>query len=277
MLLVSLIGHYERTAQHLAGRDGLGSYPALDGPFLLRLRARSAWSLLRSVLAVAYHAWTRPQPLLGIPRSNSRAIRLLTALFPRLRVFSYSDGLGDTAHDFYLEGDARYVGHVGFAHLSPRPLIHTIALKEAIEPWVHWITYDPAAPRLLIVKRPKEVNLDASRLARLHARAIAALARSGEVVLSGTIEGLEHAATGRLRQIGPLMALDRPLAISCVAGLPSTAFLTLATRLPRERLRILRLACRHRHPEAQRRNLVMRQALEGCFEAMGGAPSVPPP
>jgi hypothetical protein len=269
VLLVSLVGHYERTAEHLASRDGLGSYPAVDGPALLRIRARSVGSLLRGLMAVGRHLLTRPQPLLGIPRSNSRAVRLLTACFPQARVFSYSDGLGDVAHDFYLQRSARYVGHVGFALLSPQPLIHTIALEQCIEPWSRFVTYRPDAPLLLIVKQPKEVNLRPSVLATLHRRALAALAKRGEVVLSGTIEGLDRTD----RQIGPLALLDRPLAVSGVIGLPSTAFLTLAARLPANRLRILRLPCARRHPEAQRRQVLMRQTLTRCVDAMRASAS----
>ncbi|RYD50057.1 MAG: hypothetical protein EOP83_24475, partial [Verrucomicrobiaceae bacterium] len=86
--------------------------------------------------------------LVGIPRSNSRAIRLLAALFFRARYFTYSDGLGDSIHRFFMEEAPNYVGHVGFASLSTQPLIHEIPLAECLEPWGERIQFDDTAPVL---------------------------------------------------------------------------------------------------------------------------------
>jgi hypothetical protein len=272
VLLVSLIGHYERTAQHLAGATGLASYAAVEGPTLLRVQARDVWSLVRGAAALLWHVWSRRAPMIGVPRSNSRALRLLLSLAPRTPVFSYSDGLGDAVHRFHLEGRPRYVGHVGFALLSPPPLIHTIALRECVEPWGDWIRYDPTAPCLVIVKRPKEVTLPIDYLVQVHSRLIGALRRRGEIVLSGAIDGLE--VIDGARQIGPLSRLAAPLAISGAVGLPSTAFATLATRLPSHRLHVVKLGCRQRWPEAARRNRLMIEALERCLPAL--APGASP-
>jgi hypothetical protein len=288
VLLVSLIGHYEQTAQHLAGagQGGLGTYAAVERLEVVRVRARSLASMLHGAFVVARHAWTHRGAMIGVPRSNSRALRLLLALAPRTPVFSYSDGLGDSVHRFHREGDPGYIGHVGFASISPPPLIHAIPLQECIEPWGRWIRHDPAAPVLVIVKRPKEVELPSDYLAQVHARLIRQLRPRG-VVLSGTIEGLHRHVGADVPQLGPLAHLSAPLALSAAVGLPSTALLTLATRLPANTLHVVRLGCSRRWPEAARRNRLMIDALQRCLpvlaepvppgERTGAAPPEPPP
>jgi hypothetical protein len=244
----------------------LRSYASVEGPTLLRVHARSVRSLVGAALSLLRHAWCRRTPMIGVPRSNSRAVRLLAAIAPRVPVFSYSDGLGDNAHRFCLEGDPRYVGHVGFALLSPPPLIHVIPLAHCIESWGDWIRYDPKAPVLLIVKRPKEVFLPPSYLVQLHTRLFTALRRRGEVVLSGSIDGMDF--VDGARQIGPLSHVQAPLAISGAVGLPSTAFVTLATCLPVKRLHVVRLGCNQHWPEAVRRNRLMIEALDRCLPVL---------
>jgi hypothetical protein len=266
VLLVSLVGHYEKTALHLAGAEGLGSYASVDGPVLVRVRARNVASLLRAAVLMLRHCWLRNAPMIGVPRSNSRALRMLVALARRVPLFSYSDGLGDTAHRFVLGEDTRYVGHVGFSLLSPPPLIHTIPLTESREPWGDCIRHDPAAPVLVIVKRPKEVDLQANHLARLYDRIIKTLRLRHDVVLSGIVDGLS--AGEGLRQVGPLSRLTSPLAISGAVGLPSTAFLTLATCVPLQQLHVIKLGCRRSSPEAVRRNRLMLEGLARCLPTL---------
>ncbi len=210
---------------------------------------------------------TRPSLLVGIPRSNSRAIRLLTSLFP-VRYFTYSDGLGDSIHRFYMEGARNYVGHVGFPSMSQQPLIHEIPLSECLEPWGERIEFNDAAPVLVIVKTPKETPFDEAQVARLYARTIRRIARHRPVLLSGDMLGMQLPTSLDVRSLGPLMNLLGRLPISGAVGLPSTAFLTLATKLPAERMRIMQLGCASRHPDAHRRIRSMKLTLEICISEL---------
>ncbi len=268
VLVVSLIGHYERIAQYLFRDDALRQYPGVSSMVSLRVKPRGPWSLLRACAVMARHVLARPALLVGIPRSNSRAVRLLTSLFFSVRYFTYSDGLGDSIHRFYMEGARNYVGHVGFPSLSTQPLIHEIPLTECIEPWGDRIEFDDSAPVLVIVKTPKETTFDAEHVTRLYARTIEALARHRPVLLSGGLPGLEFPPSLDVRTLGPLMKLPGRLPISGAVGLPSTAFLTLVTKLPSERLRIMRLGCARRHPDADRRIRSMKQTLERCMHQL---------
>lgn len=211
---------------------------------------------------------TQPGLLIGIPRSNSRAIRMLVAVFFRARYFTYSDGLGDSIHRFFMEEAPNYVGHVGFASLSTQPLIHEIPLTECIEPWGDRIEFDDSAPVLVIVKTPKETSFDVQHLTRLYARTITTIARHRPVLLSGGLPGLNLPASLDVRLLGPLMNLTHTLPISAAVGLPSTAFLTLSMRLPVERLRIMRLCCERSHPDANTRIKLMKQTLERCLKQL---------
>lgn len=274
--MVSLIGHYERIAQYLFRADALPQYPGVTSMVSLRVKARSPWSLMRACWVMAWHLLTQPKLLVGIPRSNSRAIRLLAALFFPARYFTYSDGLGDSIHRFFMEEASNYVGHVGFPSLSTQPLIHKIPLAECVEPWGDRIQFNNSAPVLVIVKMPKEATFNAKHLTRLYARTITSIARHRPVLLSGGMPGLDLPATLDVRMLGPLMKLNDTLPISAVVGLPSTAFLTLTTKVPVERLRIMRLCCARRHPEANRRIDSMKQTLERCMKELiltGDAPS----
>jgi hypothetical protein len=209
-----------------------------------------------------------PYLLVGIPRSNSRAIQLLTLLFFPVRYFTYSDGLGDSIHRFYMDGARNYVGHVGFPSLSRQSLIHEIPLLECIEPWGERIEFDDAGPVLVIVKTPKETTFDKAHVARLYARTISRIARHRPVLLSGEMSGIELPASLDVRSLGPLMKLLGNLQISGAVGLPSTAFLTLATKLPPERIRIMRLGCASHHPDADKQIRLMKQTLEGCISKL---------
>lgn len=222
------------------------------------------------------HLLTQPRILVGIPRSNSRAIRLLVALFFRVRYFTYSDGLGDSIHRFFLENASNYVGHVGFPSLSSQTLIHEIPLTECIEPWRSRIRFDDQAPVLVIVKTPKETTFDVRHLARLYARTITAIARHRPVLVSGRLPGMALPDSLDVRVLGPLMTLNEDLPISGAVGLPSTAFLTLCMELPREHLRIMRLSCAKNHPDANRRILSMKRTLERCMSELGPAGSATP-
>lgn len=233
--------------------------------FALRVKARSLPSLLRAFVLMAHHLLFRADPLIGIPRSNSRAIQLLVRLFPRARFFSYSDGLGDSIHSFFLAGSPRYVGHVGFPSLAPLPLIHEIALAECIEPWGEHLVFDASAPVLVIVKTPKETSFDMAHLARHYARSIRAIGRHSGVLISGDMPGFTVPDGVDARVIGSLMKQAGPLRISGAIGLPSTAFLTLVTKIPMQRLRIMRLACRATHPDAHRRIVSMKRTLVHCM------------
>jgi hypothetical protein len=277
VIVVSLIGHYERIAQYLFREDALPQYPGVTSMVPLRVKARSPWSLMRACWVMARHLLTRPGVLVGIPRSNSRAIRMLAALFFRARYFTYSDGLGDSIHRFFMENSPNYVGHVGFASLSKQPLIHEIPLTECIEPWGERITFDDRAPVLVIVKSPKETTFDVQHLSRLYARTITTIARHRPVLLSGGLPGLDLPASLDVRPLGPLMGLTDTLPISAAVGLPSTAFLTLAMKLPVERLRIMRLCCERSHPDANRRIKSMKQTLERCMSQLIPHSNAPPP
>jgi len=235
---------------------------------LLRVKPRGPWSLLRACAVIARHVLAGPALLVGIPRSNSRAVRLLTTLFFPVRYFTYSDGLGDSIHCFQMEGARNYVGHVGFASLSTQPLIHEIPLTECIEPWGERIEFEESAPVLVVVKTPKETTFDAGHVKRLYARTIEALARHRPVLLSGVLPGLEFPPSLNVRTLGPLMKLPGTLQISGAVGLPSTAFLTLATRLPAARMRILRICCAQQHTDADRRIRSMKQTLERCMQQL---------
>jgi hypothetical protein len=263
--VVSLIGHYERIAQYLFREDALRQYPGVASMISLRVKARSPWSLMQACWVMVRHLLTGPELLVGIPRSNSRAIRLLVALFSRVRYFTYSDGLGDSIHRFFMEGARNYVGHVGFPIMSAQPLIHEIPLRESIEPWGDRIQFDDSAPVLVIVKTPKEATFDAGHLTRLYARTITAIARHRPVLLSGGLPGLELPPSLDVRSLGPLMNLHENLPISAAVGLPSTAFLTLAMKLPEKRLRIMRLCCARGYPEVNRRIKSMKLTLERCM------------
>jgi hypothetical protein len=207
-----------------------------------------------------------PQPLLvGIPRSNSRALRLLTSMFPFIRCFSYSDGLGDCVHQFYMEGFSNYIGHIGFPGLGSTHLIYQIPLSVCVEPWGKYIHFDADAPILIILKMPKEVSIDVSCIASLYLRIIRRMSLLRPVLLSGWFPGLDLPPSPNVHSLCQLTKLTHTLPISYAVGLPSTAFLTLATQLPLERLRIMRLYCAQLHPEADRRILSMKQTLEACM------------
>ena len=271
VLVVSLIGHYERIAQYLFRNDALRQYPGVSSMVELRVRPRSTWSLLMACMVISRHLLVRQPLLIGIPRSNSRAVRLLTSLFFRGRYFTYSDGLGDSIHRFYMEGASNYAGHVGFTSLSPQLLIHEIPLTECIEPWGERIQFDESAPVLVIVKMPKETTFDAVHITRLYARTIAALACHRPVLLSGELPGLGWPSSLDVRLLGPLMKLPGSLSISGAVGLPSTAFLTLASILPANRMRIIRICCGRHYPDADRRIRSMKQTLERCMVQLEGA------
>lgn len=266
--MVSLIGHYERIAQYLFRQDALPQYPGVTSMISLRVKARSPWSLMHACWIMARHVLTQPKLLVGIPRSNSRAIRMLTALFSRVRYFTYSDGLGDSIHRFFMEEASNYVGHVGFPSLSSQSLIHEIPLTECIEPWGDRIQFDDNAPVLVIVKTPKEASFDVEHLTRLYARTITSIARHRPVLLSGGLPGLHLPASLDVRLLGPLMTLNDDLPLSGAVGLPSTAFLTLAMKLPDERLRIMRMCCGRSHPEVNRRIKSMKLTLERCMKQL---------
>jgi len=268
VLVVSLIGHYELTAQYLFKDEGLRGYPGIESMLALRVKAKSLPSMLHSCTVMGRHILFNVVPMIGIPRSNSRAIRLLTWLFPFARYFSYSDGLGDSIHRFFLDGRTNYVGHVGFPSLASQALIHEIPLSECIEPWGDCIAFDPLAPVLVIVKTPKETSFDAAHVARLYARTIGAVGKHRPVLISGGMPGLVIPSGVDARPIGSLTALREPLALSGVVGLPSTAFLTLVTKLPTQRLRVMRLACRATHPDADRRIVSMKLTLLHCMSLL---------
>jgi len=268
VLVISLIGHYGRIADYLFRDDALPQYPGVSSMVLLRVRARSALSLLQASLVIARHVVAHPRLLVGIPRSNSRAIRLLASLFFRVRFFTYSDGLGDSIHRFFMEDEHNYVGHIGFASLSKQPLIHEIPLTECVEPWGERIEFHEEAPVLVILKAPKETTFDDEHLSRLYSRTICSIARKRPVLLSGNLPGLTLPASLDVGFLGPLTKLTGSLAISGAVGLPSTAFLTLATKLPRHRLRIMQLSCAASHPDANRRIQSMKLTLEGCMHQL---------
>lgn len=200
--------------------------------------------------------------MVAVPRSNSRAIRLLVTLFPHTKYISYSDGLGDSVHEFFMEGAPNYLGHTGFSNLTSRPLLHEIPIVECIEPWGNYVAYNSAGPVLVIAKTPKETSFDAAHLIRLYSRTIAVIAKHRPVLVTGTLPGLEFPRGMSVRTIGSLMSLTVPLELSAAIGLPSTAFLTLSTRLPRSAMRIMRMACARKHPDANRRVNAMKDALE---------------
>lgn len=275
LVVISLIGHYERIAEYLFRGDGLRQYPFVAGMQSIRIRTRKASSLVSGLMRLAWFLGTHRRTIVGIPRSNSRAIRLLVGLFPGALCFSYSDGLGDSIHRFFLAQSPRYSGHVGFASLGELPLLHEIPLVECIEPWGQRIVHDPAGPVLIIAKTPKETVFDERHVARLYGRTIAVMARHRPVLVSGSVPGLELPAGTNARQIGSLMNLEGPLALSGAAGLPSTAFLTLATRLPQSSIHIMRLGCRRQHPDAHRRITSMKQTLDRCIAMLLAAPQVP--
>jgi hypothetical protein len=231
----------------------------------LRLKPRSPWSLLKACTIFAWYLLSRQPLLIGIPRSNSRAVRLLTSLFFRVRYFTYSDGLGDSIHRFYMEGARNYTGHVGFRSLSPQLLIHEIPLTECIEHWGERIQFDVSAPVLVIVKTPKETTFDIEQVTRLYARTIKLLARHRPVLLSGGLPGLQWPSSLDVRLLGPLNKIPETVAISGAVGLPSTAFLTLVTKLPASKMRIMRLCCERQHPDANKRIRSMKQTLERCM------------
>jgi hypothetical protein len=262
VLVVSLIGHYERIAQYLFRDDALRRYPGISSMVSLRLKPRNPYSLLKACATIIWHLLARSPLLVGIPRSNSRAVRLLTSLFFHLRYFTYSDGLGDSIHRFYMEGACNYVGHVGFPNLSNWPLIHKIPIPECIEPWGAHIQFDERAPVLVIVKTPKESTFDAAHVIRLYSRTIVALARHRPVLMSGGLPGLKWPDSLDVRSIGPLVELPTKLQVSGAVGLPSTAFLTLVTKLPTDKIRIMRICCARNHPETDRRIRSMKQTLE---------------
>ncbi len=268
IIVVSLIGHYERIAQYLFREDALPKYPGVTSMVSLRVKARSPWSLMNACWVITRHLLAQPKLLIGIPRSNSRAIRMLVALFFRVRYFTYSDGLGDSIHRFFMEDASNYVGHVGFPSLSRQPLIHEIPFTECIEPWGERIRFDSSAPVLVIVKTPKETTFDTAHLTRLYARTITSIARHRPVLLSGGLAGLELPDSLDVRVLGPLMTLSDTLPISAAIGLPSTAFLTLSMKLPRERLRIMRMCCARNHPDANRRIKSMKLTLERCMNQL---------
>jgi hypothetical protein len=276
LVVISLVGHYERIAEYLFRDDGLRQYPFVVGMQAIRVRARKAGSLALGLLRLAWSLGTHRNTMVGIPRSNSRAIRLLVGLFPRATCFSYSDGLGDSIHRFFLADSPRYAGHVGFPSLGDLPLLHEIPLAECIEPWGRRIVYDPAAPVLVIAKTPKETTFDERHVARLYARTIAAIGRHRPVLVSGSVPGLESLPRGALRQVGSLMKLGEDLRLSGVAGLPSTAFLTLATRMPPSALHIMRLGCARRHPDAHRRISSMKRTLDRCIGTLLATPGAAP-
>jgi hypothetical protein len=277
ILVISLIGHYERIAHYLFREDALRENFGISLMTPLRVKARSPWSLLKACTLIAWYILARQTLLVAIPRSNSRAIRLLTSLFARVRFFTYSDGLGDSIHRFYMEGASNYVGHIGFPSLSTQPLIHEIPLTECIEPWGDLIRFDERAPVLLIVKIPKETTFDAERVTRLYARTIEVLGRNGPVLLSGGLPGLQWPDSVEVRSLGPLMKLPGPLAISGAVGLPSTVFLTLVTKLPAARIRIMCLCSARHHPDADRRIRSMKQTLECCMRQLITTCNAAPP
>lgn len=268
VLVISLIGHYECIAQYLFRDDALRRYPGVSSMVSLRVKPRSLMSMLKACTVIAWYLLARQPLLIGIPRSNSRAVRLLTLLFFYVRYFTYSDGLGDSIHRFYMEGANNYTGHVGFPSLSSQLLIHEIPLTECIEPWGDRIQFDVDAPLLVIVKTPKETTFDVERVTRLYARTIQALAGHRSVLLSGSLPGLEWPDSLDVRSLGPLMKLPGRLQISGAVGLPSTAFLTLATRLPATRMRIMRICCARQYPDADRRIRSMKQTLECCMQQL---------
>ena len=267
VLVVSLIGHYERIAQYLFRDDALRQYSDISSMISLRVKPRSPWSMLCACTVIALHMLVRTSLMVGIPRSNSRSIRLLTSLFP-VRYFTYSDGLGDSIHRFYMEGARNYVGHVGFSSMSQLPLIHEIPLSECLEPWGERIEFDAAAPVLVIVKTPKETPFDEAQVARLYARTIRRIALHRPVLLSGDMPGMQLPTSLDVRSLGPLMKLLGRLPISGAVGLPSTAFLTLATKLPADRIRIMQLGCASRYPDAHRRIRSMKLTLEICISEL---------
>lgn len=271
LLVISLIGHYERIAQYLFRPDALRAYSNVADMRALRVRARSARSLVAAAGTMARHLMLRRGAMVGIPRSNSRAIRLLVRLFPRATYFSYSDGLGDSIHRFFMADRSNYAGHVGFPLLGDLPLIHEIPLTECIEPWGQRIQHDPHGPVLVIAKTPKETAYDPLQVARLYQRTIAAVGRHRPVLMSGTVPGLILPEGVDARPIGSLMKLDAPLALSGAVGLPSTAFLTLVTRLPAASLHIMRLGCARKQPEAHRRIASMKQTLDRCMALLSPA------
>lgn len=263
--MISLIGHYEKIARYLLHNNEILQNPGAKPIAFLRLKARSPWSLMQACLVVAWHAATRRKILIGLPRSNSRAIKLLSRIFFRAHYFTYSDGLGDAIHSFFMENSVRYIGHVGFSGLSHQPLIHEIPLFESVENWGRFIQFNDLAPVLVIVKSPKETTYDQKHLARLYIRSILSISRHRSVILSGSLHSLSIPATLGVRLIGPLAQLEEPLEISSAVGLPSTAFLTLATKLPIDRLRVMRLCCGNHHPDANRRINSMKQTLDHCI------------
>ena len=268
LMVVSLIGHYERIAQYLLRSDGLRQYSNVASIEPLRMRARSTASIARTAWTLWRFLLNGERTMIGLPRSNSRAIRLLVALFPKATYFSYSDGLGDSIHRFFLAASPQYAGHVGFASLGDLPLIHEIPIAECIEPWGRYIVYDPDAPVLVIAKTPKETSYDARQVARLYARSVAVIGKRRPVLLSGHVAGLVLPARVEVRPLGSLMKLDAPLALSGAVGLPSTAFLTLAMRLPEATLHIMRLGCARSHSDADRRIVSMKRTLERCMDLL---------
>lgn len=273
LLVVSLIGHYERIAQYLFRSDALRAYPNVAHMRALRVRARSARSLAVAAVTMARHLMLHRGAMVGVPRSNSRAIRLLVRLFPRATYFSYSDGLGDSIHRFFMADRSNYAGHVGFPLLGDLPLIHEIPLTECIEPWGQRVQHDPQGPVLVIAKTPKETAYEPAHLVRLYERTIAAVGRHRPVLMSGTLPGLILPEGVDVRPIGSLMKLDTPLALSGAVGLPSTAFLTLVTRLPASSIHILRLGCSRTHPDAHRRIASMKATLDRCMLLLAPAAS----
>jgi hypothetical protein len=270
VLVVSLIGHYERIAQYLFKDEGLRRYPEIEVMRRLRVKAKSLPSLLSASAVMARHVVFSANPMIGIPRSNSRAIRLLTWLFPSARYFSYSDGLGDSIHKFFMDGRRNYVGHVGFPTLTAQAVIHEIPLSECIEPWGDFLVYDAAGPVLVIVKTPKETLFNPAHVARLYARTITAIGKHRPMLISGSMPGLVLPSGVKASNIGSLMSLKEPLTLSGAVGLPSTAFLTLVTRIPLPNLHVMGLACQATHPDASHRIASMKRTLTGCMSLLIG-------
>ena len=121
---------------------------------------------------------------------------------------------------------------------------------------------------LVIVKTPKETSFDAAHVARLYARMIGAVGKHRPVLISGGMPGLVIPDGVDARNIGSLMGLREPLALSGAVGLPSTAFLTLVTKIPAHRLRVMRLTCRATHPDADRRIVSMKRSLLHCMNLL---------
>jgi hypothetical protein len=264
MIIINFNGRFSSAAKYISENTSSIFPGSFLRPVTLLIRTSSIFSNIKIFFILLALVATGRKEVFA-PRSNSRSLLLLLWPFANhIKLFLYSDGIGDEVNSCRLERFKNYSGFIGYdISLMEDNYFHKIPKKNILEDWADEITYAENGALLLIAKYPKEIPYPKSLVIKLYSLELNKY-RSGISLLgSGDNEIIgELSKSFNIINIGPLTSLKKTLNIKLCLGLPSTAFITFLAKLPSANVQILDLLSHSEFEDAVVRNNRMKKIIK---------------